>query len=216
MSHDSELQQAVLAELSWEPGVTSSHIGVTANAGVVTLTGHVENFSEKHVAEIATRRVRGVKAVAEDLEVRLPFARKRGDDEIAAAALERLAWDASIPQDRFKIVVENGWVTLSGMADWNYQKIAAQQDIAILLGVVGVSNQILIKAKVDTLGLSDEITHALHRSWFFDDNNIKVTAIGGRVHLTGTVHSSYERQTAAEAAWAAPGSTNVENDIVVI
>jgi len=215
MSHDSDLQQAVLAELKWEPSVTAAHIGVTANAGIVTLTGHVENFSEKHLAEIAVRRVKGVKAVAEELEVRLPFDRKRSDDDIAAAALERLAWDASVPQDRFTVLVENGWVTLSGKADWNYQKIAAEQGVAALLGVVGVSNQILIKPKVDTLSLSDDITHALHRSWFFDGDNIKVSAVGGRVRLTGTVHSAHERQTAAATAWAAPGSTDVENDIVV-
>jgi osmotically-inducible protein OsmY len=216
MSHDRELQQAVLAELNWEPSVTAAHIGVTANAGVVTMTGHVESFSEKAGAEQAVRRVRGVKGVAENLEVRLPFEHQRGDDDIAAAALERLAWNASIPRDAFQVTVENGWVTLTGQADWYYQKMAAEHDVAGLFGVVGVSNQILVKAKIDTVSLSDEIIHALHRSWFFDDNNVTVNAVGGRVRLSGTVRSSHERQTAAATAWAAPGATDVENDITVI
>ena len=215
MSHDSQLQRAVLDELAWEPSLTAAHIGVAASAGVVTLTGHVENFFEKHAAETATRRVKGVKAVAEEIEVRLPFDRKRGDDDIAAAAVERLAWDSSVPRDAFKISVDKGWLTLTGDADWFFQKDAAEQDVRRLLGVVGVSNQIALKPRVNVTNLSDDITHAMHRSWFFDENNVKVSANGGRVHLTGTVHSPGDRMTAAATAWAAPGATSVENDIYV-
>ena len=215
MSHDSQLQQAVLAELDWEPSVTAAHIGVTADAGVVTLTGHVESFSEKHAAEQAAMRVKGVKAVAEQIDVRVPFDRKRGDDDIAEAALDRLAWDVSVPHDIFTVKVENGWVTLSGEAEWYFQKTAAGEDLRRLSGVTGLSNNIVVKSRVSTASLSDDITHALHRSWFFDETNVTVTASGGHVHLTGTVHSPHERQTAAATAWAAPGATSVENDITV-
>lgn len=216
MSHDTELQKSVIAELSWEPSISAAHIGVTADNGVVSLSGHVESFMEKHAAETAARRVKGVKAVAEEIEVRLPFHVKRADDEIAAAAVNRLSWDVSIPTDTVKVTVDKGWVTLSGQVDWQYQRGAAEQDIRGLLGVLGVSSQITIKPQVDTANLSDKITHALHRSWFFDPKTVWVSATGGKVRLTGTVHSWHDRQLAADTAWAAPGSTAVDNEIVVV
>lgn len=182
----------------------------------MTLTGHVENYAEKLAAETAARRVRGVKAVAEEIEVRLPFEMTRGDDEVAAAAVDRLAWDVSVPRDSVQVKVEKGWVTLSGQLEWHYQKEAVEQNIRSLLGVVGVSNQMTIRPKVDTFNLSDDINHALHRSWFFNPDDIKVSAEGGRIRLTGTVHSPHDRQVAAATAWSAPGATNVENDIAVI
>jgi osmotically-inducible protein OsmY len=215
MSQDTQLQQAVQDEFAWEPSVTPAHIGVTANAGVVTLTGHVDSYAGKFAAESAARRVKGVKAVAEEIEVRLPFEHRRGDDEIAAAAIERLMWNASIPRDSIKVKVEKGWGTLTGQVDWWYQQQAVQQDIRPLLGVVGVSNQTTIRARVDTVNLSEDITHALHRSWFFDPTEVHVSANGGRVKLTGTVHSDHERQVAATTAWSAPGATSVENDLAV-
>ena len=215
MAQDHDLQQAVLAELAWEPSVTAAHLGVSAAAGVVTLTGHVDTYSQKLAAEQAALRVRGVKAVAEEIEVRLAFDRKRGDDDIAAAAIERLAWSAGIPPDRFTVKVEKGWVTLTGMADWHYQKEEAGLDVRRLLGVVGLSNQITVKPRVDTSSLSDDINQALHRSWFFDASDLRVSAEGGQVRLTGTVGSQRDRQSAAATAWAAPGATNVINDIVV-
>lgn len=215
MSHDSQLQHAVLAALAWEPSVTAGHIGVTANEGVVTLTGHVESFSEKAAAEAAARGVKGVKAVAEEITVRLPLDDQRDDEEIAAAAVDRLAWNVSLPKDAVSVKVEDGWVTLTGEVDWNYQKQAAEMDVHRLFGVTGVSNHIAIRPKVDASNLSDDIMHALHRSWFFDPKTIEVTAEGGRVRLTGTVSSPHDRQLAATTAWAAPGVTDVENDIVV-
>jgi osmotically-inducible protein OsmY len=213
MLNDDNLKKAVLEELKWEPSVKSAHIGVTAMEGVVTLSGHVESFAEKHAAESAVRRVKGVKAVAEAIEVRLAFDSKRGDDQIAAAAADRLAWDVSVP-DAVKVKVEKGWVTLDGQVEWYYQKDAAQRDVRNLFGVVGVSDLITIKPAVNTSEISDSIAHALHRSWFFDPA-IAVTAQGGNVRLTGTVSSPHDRQVAGLTAWAAHGATSVENDIRV-
>lgn len=216
MPFDKLLQQAVLAELDWEPSLVAGHIGVTANAGVVTLTGHVESFAEKYVAETATRRVKGVKAVAEEITVELPFERIRGDNDIAAAAIERLAWDTAVPPDAITVKVEQGWITLTGQVTWFHQKQAAEQAIARLNGVNGISNQVLVKPVVDVTGISDRIRHALRRSWLVDDGTVTVRADGGHVHLTGTVRSPHDRQVAWATAWAAPGATSVENDIAIL
>jgi osmotically-inducible protein OsmY len=215
MSNDSQLRKAVLDELNWEPGVKAAHIGVTANEGVVTLTGHVETFAEKHAAEAAARRVRGVRAVAEEIEVVLRPETRRTDEELAAAAVERLSWNVSVPAGRVVATVENGWITLTGEVDWHYQKAAAEQDIQHLFGVVGVKNLITIRSKVHATSISDDIMHALHRSWFFDPKTVNVAADAGTVRLTGTVHSLHDRQVAASTAWSAPGVTNVINEITV-
>jgi osmotically-inducible protein OsmY len=215
MPFDRQLQQAVLADLDREPSVIAGHIGVTANAGVVTLTGHVESYAEKNAAETATRRVRGVKAVAEEIRVKLPFERIRGDDDIAAAAIERLAWDTSVPPDAITVKVEQGWITLTGQVPRYYRKQAAEQAIARLHGVCGISNQLLVKPAVDVAGIDDKIRHALRRSWLLDDDTVTVRAEGGHVRLTGTVHSPNDRKVAWGTAWAAPGTTGVENDIAI-
>lgn len=216
MSHDNDLKSAVLAELKWEPSVEASHIGVTAKDGVVTLMGHVASFAEKYAAETAAARVKGVKAIAEEVEVRLPFSIKHDDEAIAAAAVSRLAWNSSVPKDAVKVKVEKGWITLSGTVEWNYEKTSAGQDVRLLSGVVGVTNDIKIKPRVNAANISDDINHALHRSWFFDEpQTVFVSADGGKVKLTGTVDSWFDRQTAADTAWAAPGATSVENDIRV-
>ena len=214
MSDDKQLKQAVLDELSWEPSVNAAHIGVTTKDGVVTLTGHVETYSEKSAAETATRRVKDVKAVAEEIEVRLPFGVQHGDEDIAAAAIGRLKWDAAVPRDAVSVKVENGWITLTGEVDWRYQHEAAADDVRGLWGVVGVSNQITIKPKANASSIRDDIMAALHRSWF-NSKMIDVTVQSGKVLLTGTVHSWYERDVAGSTAWAAPGTTSVENEIRV-
>ncbi len=216
MSHDSHLQNAVLAALSWEPGVTAAHIGVAANDGVVTLSGHVPNFAQKQAAERAASQVKGVKAVAQEIEVRLPGDTGRSDEEIAAAALNHLAWDVRVPRDAVKVEVEKGWITLSGEVESYFEKDAAAQDVQRLFGTVGVSNLITLKSKVDVSNISDDILHALHRSWFFDPKTITVSAEGSKVRLSGTALSLHERQVAAATAWAAPGVTDVENDIAVV
>ena len=215
MLQDQALQQAVIAELGWEPSIVASHIGVTADDGVITLSGHVDSFVQKHAAEDAARRVKGVRAVAEEIEVRLAFDARRGDDDIAAAAVNRLAWDMSVPREAVKVRVESGWVTLTGTVEWHYQKVAAAQAVRSLMGVTGVSDQIVLRPRVSAGGISDSIMHALHRSWFFDPNTIKVSATGGDIRLTGTVSSWHDRQVAAQTAWAAPGATSVVNDLTV-
>jgi osmotically-inducible protein OsmY len=215
MSQDDKLQKAVLAELKWEPRIAAAHIGVTAENGTITLTGHVESYGQKLAAEVATGRVLGVKAIAEEIEVRLPHSIKRDDADIAAAAISRLAWDTVTPADEIKVKVEKGWMTLTGEVTWHFQKEAAEREVRNLMGVRGVSNQVTIKSRVNTANLSDDIQHALHRSWFFDDEKVHVTAQEGRIKLTGTVGSWLERRTAGSTAWAAKGATSVENDLIV-
>lgn len=215
MSQDTQLQQRVLAELNWEPSVTAGHIGVTAKDGIVTLTGHVESYANKHAAETVARRVRGVRGVAAEIVVELPVHIKRSDDDIAAAAIERLAWDVSVPRDSIKVTVADGWLTLTGEVHWHYQLEAAMLDVHGLMGVRGVSNEITIKPRVNAANLSDDIIHALNRSWFFDPKSITVSVDGGVVRLTGTVHSPHEREVASATAWSAPGTIGVQNDIVV-
>ena len=195
MTVDKTLQTNVLAELGWEPSVTAAHIGVTAKDGIVTLSGHVENYMEKYAAERAAGRVKGVRAVAEEIEVRLPHHAKRNDDEIAAALLQRLDWNVSVPEKAVHAKVEKGWVTLTGEVDWQFQKEAAQHDIRGMLGVVGISNWIKIKERPNAVNIGADITEALHRSWY-DPKTINVSANGGVVHLSGTVDNWYDRQMA--------------------
>lgn len=214
MSDDKHLKQAVLDELKWEPSVNAAHIGVTTKDGVVTLMGSVETYAEKHAAETATLRVKDVKAVAEEIEVKLPYTVKHGDTEIAAAAVDRLAWNVSVPKDAIKVAVTKGWVTLTGDVHWHYQHDAAADAVRTLWGVTGVSNQIAIKPQANASNIKSDIMVALHRSWFAPDN-ISVATNDGRVTLTGSVEYWDERALAGTTAWAAPGVTSVTNDIRV-
>jgi osmotically-inducible protein OsmY len=215
MSDDGKLRQAVLDALDWEPSVNAALIGVTAKAGVVTLMGHVESYVEKFAAEKATRRVKNVKAIAEEIQVALPIGIKRADDDIAAAVVNRLAWNSSIPKDSIAVRVEGGWVTLTGEVEWHYQQDAAEDEVSGLWGVTGVSNQIAVKPMPNTSKIRSDILVALDRAWF-DPATIDVAAQGGNVRLTGTVASWHEREEASSAAWSAPGTTSVENDITVV
>lgn len=211
MKTDHQLKTDVLAELAYEPSISADHIGVTAKDGIVTLMGHVDTYWQKRTAETAAGRVQGVKAIAEEIEVRLPVHIRHSDDEIAAAAVNRLVWDVQVPADAIIVRVESGFVTLTGTVDQHYQKEAAARDVHSLMGVTGVANQMIVKPHVDTLTVSDDIRHALHRTWFSE--NIKVSADGGKVHLTGMVETWRDRELAAATAWAATGTTSVDNDI---
>ena len=215
MSVDSDLKRAVLDELSWEPSVDAAHIGVTANAGVVTLSGHVNNYAQKEGAERAASRVKGVQGVAEEIEVRLPYDIKRDDGDIAAAAVDHLSWNTAVPADAVVVKVEKGWVTLSGKVNWQYEREAAEQNIRTLAGVIGVSNRIVVTPKIDAKDVKDAVERALHRSWYYDPDSIAVTAQGGKSTLPGNVTTWNARGLAGSAAWAAPGATAVENNIAV-
>jgi len=214
MSHDSELKDSVLAELAWEPSVTAAHIGVTARDGVVTLSGHVQRFAEKSAAQTAALRVKGVKAVADEIEVKLPFDTVRSDEDIATAAVDRLDWDSTLPKDSIKVSVQSGWVTLTGQVAWRFEHDAAAENVRRLWGVVGVSNQITLKSRINAYNLGEDIMRALHRGWF-DPKRVTVAASGGAVTLTGHVNSWSERALAGSTAWAAPGVTDVENDLII-
>jgi osmotically-inducible protein OsmY len=214
MFDDSHLKQAVLEELRWEPSLDATHIDVTAKSGVVTLMGHVESYSEKSAAEKATRRVKNVKAIAEEIEVRLPNDVQHGDEEIAAAVINRLTWDSTLPKDAIKTKVEKGWITLIGEVEWHFQQTAAEEDVRDLWGVVGVTNEITIKPKPDTSKIRADILLALNRA-SFDPATINVVAQGGKVTLTGKVGSWHEREEASSAAWAASGTTSVHNELAV-
>jgi osmotically-inducible protein OsmY len=216
MSTDKQLQQTALDHLKWLPNVNAADIGVTAKDGIVTLTGTVETYAEKRAAEQAVLQVKGVKGVAEEIEVKLPFNTTYGDAEIAEAAANRLAWDVWLPKDAVKVVVSKGWVTLTGDVEWHYQHDAAADAICTLRGVTGVSNQIGIKPKANVRDIKSSIDFALHRSRWFQPETVAVRAVGGKVTLTGDVETADERSLAATTAWAAPGVTSVTNDIHVL
>jgi len=216
MSHDTTLQHAVTAELIWDPKVTSSEIGVTAKDGAVALTGQVGTCEEKMAAEAAARRIRGVQAIVQEIEVRVPFALKRSDEYIAATAVARLAWNVAVPQDRISVKVSKGVITLTGEVDRHFQSEAAERELRQISGVAAVDNRVTVRPQVDVSAVSDSISEALDRSWLFDPKTVTVTADGGTVHLGGTVRTMQERREAVAAAWACPGTTAVDNLISVV
>lgn len=216
MFDDIKLQKAVLAELNWDSSVPAGQIGVTANGGVVTLTGHAGSYAAKYAAERAAARVNGVKAIAEELEVHLDDRFKRGDEAIAGAIVARLSWDTTVPKDAVKAQVEDGWVSLRGEVRWHFEKEAAETAVRTLAGVVGVINHVTVTPRVDVVDVGNDIRTALHRSWFFDGDTIKVAVDGGTVRLTGSVDSLHDRRVAEKTAWAAPGAVKVENMLEVV
>ena len=212
---DSTLRQAVIDELTWQPGVSAAHIGVTASDGVVTLMGHVGTYMEKWNAERAAGRVSGVKGVANELEVRYPLSDKKEDDDIAKNALQALAWDIEVPDNKVKVKVEKGWVTLTGTVDWYYQKNAAEADVRKLHGVTGVSNNITILPSVQATDVRDRIQAALKRNAQIEADNITVTAEGEKVTLNGKVKTWAEDNLVVDTAWLAPGVTQVVDRLTV-
>jgi osmotically-inducible protein OsmY len=216
MVGDEQLQHDVLAELEWEPSINSSHIGVAAKNGVVLLTGNATSFAEKLTAERVTKRVIGVKALANDIEVKLPGLGQRDDLEIAAAALNALTWDVSVPEEQIKVTVRKGWVTLEGSVEWQFQRAAAEHDVRFLMGVLGVTNEITVQPKHVSKGdLKQKIHSAFQRSAYLDARQVGVDAKDGKVTLHGKVSSWVEREEAEKAAWKAPGVSAVENHLVV-
>lgn len=213
---DTELKQHVQSALDWEPSLDASDIGVSVDEGVVTLRGNVGSYVEKLTAERVTLRVYGVKGVANDVAVHLPTGAERTDTEIAQAAVAALTWNTMVPKDRVTVSVTGGWVTLNGSLDWQYQRDAAMRVVRDLLGVRGVTNNIVVEPHVKTIDVRDKIETAFKRSAEIDARRISVTAEGGKVILSGNVHSWSERQEAERAAWAAPGVTQVEDHLAVV
>ncbi|MDO9429199.1 MAG: BON domain-containing protein [Methylobacterium sp.] len=216
MSSDTSLQHRVTAELIWDPAVTSSEIGVTAKDGIVSLSGQVGTYDEKMAAEAAARRVYGVKAIVQEIEVDVPVSFKRSDVDIATTAVARLAWNVAVPPDCVSVKVSKGIITLTGEVDHHFQFEAAERELRHLCGVVAVNNLITVRPQVDVAAVSDRISEALDRSWLLDPKTVTVTADGGTVYLGGTVRSMQERREALGAAWASPGTTAVVNSIGVV
>jgi osmotically-inducible protein OsmY len=215
MKSDAQVQQDVMAELKWEPSVNAAGIGVEVKDGIVTLAGHVGSYAEKWEAERAAQRVSGVQALAVEMEVRLSGSSTRTDADIARSAENTLQWTTFLPVDRVKVMVENGWIVLSGEVDWEYQRQSAASAVRYLMGVTGVSNQIALKSKVSSAAVKSDIEAALKRRATADAQTISVDVQGADVTLTGTVHSWSERALARNSAWSSPGVQNVVDNIVV-
>lgn len=215
MKTDSQLQQDVMAELRWEPGLDEAEIGVTVSDGVVTLSGFAKSYAEKMTAESAARRVAGVRAIAEEIKVRWPTEPQTQDVEVAKRILESFRWDVSVPEDEISVKVEHGWVTLSGAVDWNYQREAAQLAAGRINGVIGLNNQITIRQAPLADDVRDRIMAAIKRSAELEASRLIVTTEGDKVVLSGRVKAWSEREIAERAAWSAPGVTRVEDNIIV-
>lgn len=212
---DSQLQHDVIAELEWEPSVDHADIGVAVNDGVVTLSGYVKSYPEKMAAEKAARRVAGVAAIAEEIRVRFASDPKTADHEIARRILDMFAWNVSIPDDKIKVKIEHGWVTLTGTVDWFYQSEEARKVAGKVTGVLGVSNLVEIRKLPTPRDVKDRIMAAFKRQADLDAATVTVIADGSTVKLGGKVRAWNERSIAERAAWAAPGVTKVEDNIVV-
>ena len=215
MKTDSELKCDVENELKWEPSVNEAHIGVVANNCVITLSGHVATFAEKYAAEKASKRVYGVKAVADEIDVKLLGLKKPTDEDIAQACIIALKNNTSVPDEKIKITISSGRVSLSGELEWQYQREAAMNAVRFLPGVVSISNQMIVKSRVSPKNLLDKIKFAFHRSADIDARRITIDAIDGKVTLHGNVRSWAEKEEAQDVAWAAPGVMAVDNMITV-
>ncbi len=215
MRTDIDIQKDVVAELRWEPSLRDDDIAVGVRDGVVTLAGFVDSYAEKWTAERVASKVKGVKAIANDIEVKLPSSSSRPDPDIAHAALDALRWNVSVPQDRIQVKVEKGWLTLEGDVDWYYQKEAAESAVRYLTGIKGVTNLITVRVRPAPSDVKQRIKDALQRGAAFDADHITVEMDGNKAILRGTVRSYAEMRDAERAARNAPGVSEVDNRLTV-
>ena len=216
MKTDTQLHRDVIDQLHWEPSVREAEIGTSVKDGVVTLTGFVDSFAEKWAAVRTVEEVKGVRAVVDELAVNLPSAHVRTDTDIAHAAVSALTWDIEVPNDGIRTTIRDGWITLEGDVEWQFQRRAAERAVRNLTGVRGVSNLISVKPKrVSPFDVTAKIKETLRRSAEFEADHISVEAHDGTVTLEGTVRSYAERRDAERAAWSAPGVTKVNDYIGV-
>ncbi|MDO8654441.1 MAG: BON domain-containing protein [Undibacterium sp.] len=215
MKTDVELQKDVLEELLWDPLVPEAKVGVAVSDGVVTLTGHLDTYEEKIAVRHAVERLVGVKAIAVELDVVPTGLHRRSDTEIAAAVDHALSWSTSVPRDQIKVMVEKGWITLSGELNWNFQRKAVERMIRPLKGVVGIIDNIHLKPMAAPSSLSSRIQDALTRQAVREAKRIEVVVDGSDVFLRGHVHSWAEKNAAEGAAWSAPGVTSVKNYLII-
>lgn len=212
---DTELRKHILDELDFDPSLDAANIGVAVENGIVSLSGHVSSYAEKFDAERAVQRVKGVRGIAEAIEVRFPSAKKTADDQIAKRALDIMEWDSTVPKDAVQVKVHKGWITLSGKVDWHFQRSACEGAVRRLSGVAGVVNLMEVQPRVQAENVKNSIGLALQRSAEVEAKGIQIDVQDGKVTLTGDVHSWRERDAVQQAAWSVPGVTTVTNHLAV-
>ncbi|WP_298734294.1 BON domain-containing protein [uncultured Chitinophaga sp.] len=215
MKTDIAIQRNVIDEIRWDPILHSALIEVNVKDGIVCLKGNVDNFSQRMAAENAAKRVKDVRAVALDLAIRIPDEQKRPDTDIAAAALNALKWSSFVPEDRIRLKVDDGWITIEGEVEWQFQKESAYSAVSDLIGVHGVTNRIKVRPNITPVIVKDVIKKALERSADIEANSINILTDGGRIVLKGKVRSWAERKVVERAVWATPGVIDVKDELIV-